>query len=294
MERNRAQAGRLDYLLEEFKKDSVHYRDLEVADDYEEKRMALRSLMNIREPRSMQEDVVKIQDEFLAEETKEKGIISLDRIPTVARQYGSKHAFADKISIWQGDITRIQAGAIVNAANSQMLGCFVPCHRCIDNAIHSAAGIQLRAECSSYMNRRKMQYGFRYEEPAGQAVLTKGYNLPAEYVIHTVGPIVGGVLNNRHRQDLRNCYENVLKCCVENGIRSVAFCCISTGEFHFPNAEAAKIAVETVTAFLIDNESAFDRIIFNVFKDMDRDLYEKELKYPEKRRTECRFQADSQ
>ena len=277
MVKNKSQAERLDYLLKEFKEDSLYYRDLEVGDDYEEKRMALRSLMNIREPRSMQEDVIKIQDEFLAGEAMEKGIVSLDMIPTVAAQYGSRHIFADKISIWQGDITRIQAGAIVNAANSQMLGCFVPCHRCIDNAIHSAAGIQLRAECSRYMDRRKMQYGSRYEEPTGQAVLTKGYNLPAEYVIHTVGPIVGGVLSNRHRQDLRNCYENVLKCCVENGIRSVAFCCISTGEFHFPNAEAAKIAVKTVTDFLKDNESAFDRIIFNVFKDMDRDLYEKAL-----------------
>lgn len=277
MAQNKVQAGRLDYLLKEFKEDSVHYRDLEVGDDYEEKRMALRSLMNIRGPRPMQEDVVKIQDEFLTEETKEKGIISLDMIPTVDSQYGSRHIFADKISIWQGDITRIQAGAIVNAANSQMLGCFVPCHRCIDNAIHSAAGIQLREECSHYMERRKIQYGSRYEEPTGQAVLTKGYNLPSAYVIHTVGPIVGDVLNNAHRQALRNCYENVLKCCVYNGIRSVAFCCISTGEFHFPNVEAAKIAVETVTDFLKRNGSEFERIIFNVFKDMDRELYEREL-----------------
>ena len=277
MERNKVQVERLDYLLKEFKEDSIHYRDLEVGDNYGEKRMVLRSLMNIRSPKPMKEEVVKIQDEFLTEETKEKGIVSLDRIPTVAEQYGSRHIFADKISIWQGDITRIQSGAIVNAANSQMLGCFVPCHRCIDNAIHSAAGIQLREECSHYMDRRKIQYGSRYEEPTGQAVLTKGYNLPAEYVIHTVGPIVGGVLNNRHRQDLRNCYENVLKCCIENEIRSVAFCCISTGEFHFPNDKAAEIAVETVTGFLKRNESEFDRIIFNVFKDIDRELYEKEL-----------------
>lgn len=277
MTRNKAQTQRLDFLLKKFKEDSVYYGDLEVGDDYEEKRMALRALMNIRGPMPMQDSVVKIQDEFLTEEKKEKGIVSLDMIPTVARQYGSRHIFADKISIWQGDITRIRAGAVVNAANSQMLGCFVPCHRCIDNAIHSAAGIQLRAECSHYMDRRKIQYGSRYEEPTGGAVLTKGYNLPAEYVIHTVGPIVGGALNNGHRQDLRDCYENVLKCCVENGIRSVAFCCISTGEFHFPNAEAAQIATETVTGFLKRNESEFDRIIFDVFKEMDRKLYEEEL-----------------
>lgn len=276
--KDRKQNERLDYLLREFKEDSVQYRDLEVSDDYTEKRMALRSLMNIRMPGEMAEEVVRVQDEFLSEEAEEKGIVTLDEIPDIAEQYGSRHPFADKISIWQGDITRLQVGAIVNAANSQMLGCFVPCHRCIDNAIHSAAGIELREECSHYMKRRKMQYGSRYEEPTGQAVLTKGYNLPAKYVIHTVGPIVGGRLTQALRDDLRNCYRNVLQCCVENQIRSVAFCCISTGEFHFPNDEAAKIAAETVTDFLKMHEPEFDRIIFNVFKDIDRELYEEELK----------------
>lgn len=276
--KDRKQNERLDYLLREFKEDSVRYRDLEVSGDYTEKRMALRSLMNIRMPGEMAEEVVRVQDEFLSEEAEEKGIVTLDEIPDIAKQYGSRHPFADKISIWQGDITRLQVGAIVNAANSQMLGCFVPCHRCIDNAIHSAAGIKLREECSHYMKRRKMQYGSRYEEPTGQAVLTKGYNLPAKYVIHTVGPIVGGRLTQALRDDLRNCYRNVLQCCVENQIRSVAFCCISTGEFHFPNDEAEKIAVETVTDFLKMHEPEFDRIIFNVFKDIDRELYEEELK----------------
>lgn len=276
--KDRKQNERLDYLLREFKEDSVRYRDLEVSGGYTEKRMALRSLMNIRMPGEMAEEVVRVQDEFLSEEAEEKGIVTLDEIPDIAEQYGSRHPFADKISIWQGDITRFQVGAIVNAANSQVLGCFVPCHRCIDNAIHSAAGIELREECSHYMKRRKMQYGSRYEEPTGQAVLTKGYNLPAEYVIHTVGPVVGGRLTQALRDDLRNCYRNVLQCCVENQIRSVAFCCISTGEFHFPNDEAAKIAAETVTDFLKMHEPEFDRIIFNVFKDIDRELYEEELK----------------
>ncbi|HJC92237.1 MAG TPA: protein-ADP-ribose hydrolase [Candidatus Mediterraneibacter excrementigallinarum] len=276
--KDRKQNERLDYLLREFKEDSVRYRDLEVSGDYMEKRMALRSLMNIRMPGKMAEEVVRVQDEFLSEEAEEKGIVTLDEIPAIAEQYGSSHPFADKISIWQGDITRLQVGVIVNAANSQMLGCFVPCHRCIDNAIHSAAGIELREECSHYMKRRKMQYGSRYEEPTGQAVLTKGYNLPAKYVIHTVGPVVGGRLTQALRDDLRNCYRNVLQCCVENQIRSVAFCCISTGEFHFPNDEAAKIAVETVTDFLKEHGEEFDRIILNVFKDIDRELYEEELK----------------
>lgn len=274
---NEEQEKRLDFLLKEFKEDSVQYKDLEVGDSYEDKRMVLRSLMNIRMPRHMSDDVLKVQDEFLTGEAREKGIITLAEIPTVKELYGSRHPFADKISVWQGDITRLQVGAIVNAANSQMLGCFVPCHRCIDNAIHSAAGIQLRAECSHYMNRRKMQYGSRYEEPTGQAVLTKGYNLPAEYVIHTVGPVVGNVLNDELKQDLYHCYENVLKCCIENEIRSVAFCCISTGEFHFPNDEAAEIAVKAVTDFLNKYETKFDRIVFNVFKDVDKELYEKEM-----------------
>lgn len=182
---------------------------------------------------------------------------------------------ADKLSLWQGDITRLQVGAIVNAANSQMLGCFVPCHRCIDNAIHSAAGMQLREECSHIMQEKRMRFGRQYEEPVGSAVLTKAYNLPCEHVIHTVGPIVYGELTDALREDLRRCYESVLLCCAEHGIRTVAFCCISTGEFHFPNGEAAEIAVKAVTDFLESHGDAMDRVIFNVFKDSDREIYER-------------------
>lgn len=268
------QEERLDLLLRAFKEDSVRYRDLDLGEDYREKRMLLRSLMNIRMPGEMAEDVTEVQDAFLAEEAREKGIVTLEDIPTAARQYKSPHPFADRLSIWQGDITRLQVGAIVNAANSQMLGCFVPCHGCIDNAIHSAAGIQLRNAYSHYMNSRKMQYGPRYQEPTGRAVLTEGYNLPARYVIHTVGPVVRGPLTKKLKEDLRNCYRNVLQCCREHQIRSVAFCCISTGEFHFPNNQAARIAVETVTEFLEEHGRDFDRIIFNVFKDTDRYIYE--------------------
>lgn len=271
---NKKQEERLDYLLEEFKRDSVWYKDLEVEDSYQEKRRAFRSLMNVRMPGSMDQKVLKVQDDFLQQEAREKGIVTLDEIPTAEGQYGSPRPFADKISVWQGDITRLQAGAIVNAANSQMLGCFHPCHGCIDNAIHSGAGIQLREACNEYMNQRKRQYGKNYEEPTGQAVLTEAYNLPAEYVIHTVGPIVYGGLTEKLKNDLRSCYENVLKCCAEYGIRSVAFCCISTGEFRFPNEEAAIIAVSEVRKFLVSHEKDFDRIIFNVFKDVDREIYE--------------------
>ena len=203
-----------------------------------------------------------------------KGIVTLWEIPTVKEQYGSQFSNADKISLWQGDITRLKVDAVVNAANSQMLGCFVPCHGCIDNAIHSAAGIQLRTECNHIMNQRRIRYGEQYEEPTGTATLTKAYNLPCKYVIHTVGPIVYGELNEELRQELRNCYENVLKCCVENEIKSVAFCCISTGEFHFPNDEAAEIALNTVTDFLKMNDG-MERVIFNVFKDSDKEIYQK-------------------
>lgn len=271
------QKQRLDYLVEKFKEDSGEYRNLKVSDSETEKRRILRSLMNIRMPRHMDEETLKVQDEFLKEDAREKGIVTLDQIPTVKEAYNSSAPFAEKISVWQGDITRLQVEAIVNAANSQMLGCFVPCHRCIDNAIHSAAGVELRAECNHQMNQKRIRYGKSYEEPTGQAMLTSGYNLPAEHVIHTVGPIVYYEVTDKLRQDLKNCYESVLNCCLENNIRSVAFCCISTGEFHFPNKEAAEIAVSTTEVFLEKHGEAFDRVIFNVFKDMDLEYYKRQF-----------------
>lgn len=271
------QRDRLDFLLMQMKKDAGRDCDWKVPDRYEEKRAMFRSFMNIRMPGSIPEEVLSVQDAFLSEEAKEKGIVEWKEIPTIQVQYGDCHVFADKLSVWQGDITRLKVGAIVNAANSQLLGCFVPCHRCIDNAIHSAAGMQLREACSHIMNQKRIRYGSDYEEPIGTATITKGYNLPAEYVIHTVGPIVYRKLTNALRGDLRNCYKSVLECALEHGIRSVAFCCISTGEFHFPNEEAAEIAVETVTNFLEQYSDKFDRIIFNVFKDLDRASYERFL-----------------
>lgn len=272
------QEKRLEYLLDKFKEDSVRYKDLEVEQDYGSRRMALRSLMNIRLPKKLSGEVLRVQDEFLTEEAEEKGIVGLSDMKTIREAYGGKHPFGDKISLWQGDITRLSVGAIVNAANSQMLGCFIPCHGCIDNAIHSAAGIQLRAECDEKMREKRSRYGRDYEEPTGRAMLTGAYNLPAQYVIHTVGPIVSFSLTEKLKRDLRDCYENVMKCCIENGIRSVAFNCISTGEFHFPNDKAACIAVDTVTEMLEGYGEHFDRVIFNVFKDIDLKLYEELLK----------------
>ena len=175
-----------------------------------------------------------------------------------------------RIILWQGDITRLNADAIVNAANSALLGCFIPCHRCIDNAIHSAAGLQLRAECAALMERQG------HSEKTGTAKITRGYNLPARHVIHTVGPIVSSALTDEHRELLASCYRSCLHLAAEHGLRSIAFCCISTGEFHFPNKEAAEIAVREVRAFL-GRSTSIERVVFNVFKDEDRMIYERLL-----------------
>ena len=275
-QRNKLQSERLDFLLDALKEDSIQYKNLQVGNSETEKRNAVRSLMNVRMPRSISDDFLEVQDIFLQEEAKKKGIVTLAEIPTVKDAYESQRSFADRMSIWQGDITCLQVGAIVNAANSQMIGCFVPCHRCIDNAIHSAAGVQLRNECNHIMNQRRIQFGRQYEEPTGTATLTSAYNLPCKYVIHTVGPIVYGRLTEALKEDLRNCYRNVLQCCMEHEINSVAFCCISTVEFHFPNDIAAQIAVETTEQFFAQNENCgIERVIFNVFKDIDLELYKK-------------------
>ncbi len=270
------QKDRLDYLVETFKEESVRYRDLETPEDTEGKKRVLRSLMNIRMPRRMDAQVTEVQDEYLKERIRENGIVTLSDIPTIADQ-GSTHAFADHISIWQGDITRLEVDAIVNAANSQMLGCFVPMHTCIDNCIHTFAGIQLRAECNRQMNRLRAKYGPDYEQPTAVPMLTDGYNLPAKKVIHIVGPIVEGRLTKDLEQDLAACYKNTLDMCLENGLHSVAFCCISTGVFHFPNKRAAEIAVLAVTEWLFEHPNAMERVIFNVFKDEDKTYYETEL-----------------
>lgn len=274
----RMKEEKMNRLLKRLQEDSLEYRGLDTTGySMEEKKNAIRSLMNIRMPSALPDELVDLQDEYLQEEREEKGVVELADVPTNKEAFGSKASYSDKISLWQGDITRLHVGAIVNAANSRLLGCFIPCHRCIDNAIHSAAGMQLREECSRIMKQRQLKYGRNYEEPTGTATLTSAYNLPCEYVIHTVGPIVYGSLNDELCRDLRNCYENVLQCCLEHQIKSVAFCCISTGEFRFPNDRATEIAVETVRAFLEEHDGCMERIIFNVYKDSDKNIYEKIL-----------------
>ena len=220
--------------------------------------------MNIRMPGKMDDSVLAVQDEYLQERIREKGIVTLEDIPVKE----------GVISVWQGDITRLAVDAIVNAANSQMLGCFIPMHTCIDNCIHTFAGIQLRAECNRQMNRMRMKYGQNYEQPTAVPMLTDAYNLPAKKVIHIVGPVVNGKLTPALEQELADCYTNTLDLCAENGLRSVAFCCISTGVFHFPPERAAQIAAKTVRKWLADHDGALERVIFNVFRDQDRDIYE--------------------
>jgi len=265
MSKKSKQDERLDYLVEEFKADSDEYKDLQTPNSREDKRRILRSLMNIRMPRELFSEVMKVQDEYLTERAAEKGVVNLSDIPVIR----------DGLSIWQGDITRLSVDAIVNAANSQMLGCFVPMHTCIDNCIHTYAGVQLRAECNRKMNELRIRFGRDYEQPTAVPMLTDAYNLPANKVIHIVGPIVQYRLTPELEKDLENCYRNTLDMCAENGLKSVAFCCISTGVFHFPNKRAAEIAVKTVSEWLCDNPGKVERVIFNVFKDEDKAIYEK-------------------
>ncbi len=261
------QEERLAYLVEEFKVDSVDYKDLITPSDEVGKQRMLHSLMNIRMPRKMKDDVLCVQDAYLSERAVEKGIVTLEDIPIIK----------GVLSLWQGDITRLAVDVIVNAANSQMLGCFVPMHLCIDNCIHTYAGIQLRAECQRQMNLLRMKYGMDYEQPTAKPMLTDGYNLPAKKIIHIVGPIVQNRLTKQLEDDLSNCYKNTLDMCVANNLKSVAFCCISTGVFRFPNKRASEIAVETVTTWLHEHPNAIERVIFNVFKDEDKMLYEQLL-----------------
>ena len=210
--------------------------------------------MNIRMPKEMPEEVLKVQDEYLSGRVQEKGVVRLSDIPAIKDSNNI-------LSIWQGDITRLRVDAIVNAANSQMLGCFVPMHTCIDNCIHTFAGIQLRAECSRQMKKMRARYGRDYEQPTAVPMLTDAYN----------------ELTPELEEDLADCYTNTLELCAENNLRSVAFCCISTGVFHFPNKRAAEIAVHTVKEWLEAHPGKVDRVIFNVFKDEDRRYYESEL-----------------
>ena len=249
------------FLIQELLKENKRYEDMEIPQDFEEQRALLRALMNVRIAKNIDDEFIKVQDEYLKEEIKRKGIVDIDDLKPIK----------DGIYLWQGDITTLRCDVIVNAANSGMTGCYVPNHRCIDNCIHSFAGVQLRLECDEIMTKQG------YSEPTGQAKITNSYNLPCKYIIHTVGPIINGKLTSEDCDLLESCYKSCLELAVKNNLESIAFCCISTGEFHFPNDKAAQIAVKTVEEFM-KKETSLKKVIFNVFKDMDKEIYRKLLK----------------
>ena len=229
--------------------------------DSERQKILLRGLMNVRRPVRIGADFLQVQDAYLQDETAAKGITDIaDLTPIQPGLY-----------LWQGDITTLKCDAIVNAANSGMTGCYIPNHRCIDNAIHTFAGVELRLTCEQLMEQQG------YPEPTGQAKITPAFNLPCRYVLHTVGPIISGIVTKEDKELLASCYRSCLELAAENGLESVAFCCISTGEFHFPNEQAAQIAVETVKQFM-NRKTSVKKVIFNVFKDLDKAIYEKLLR----------------
>lgn len=248
------QKERRIYLINRLLSEDEHYNGITIPESEAEQKRLLRSLINIRLPSPVGNDFLTIQDEYLQTAIAEKGITKLHDLTP----------FKDNIYLWQGDITTLECDAIVNAANSGMTGCYHPCHNCIDNCIHTFAGVRLRLKCAEMMELQG------HEEPTGKAKITPAYNLPCKYVIHTVGPIVQGRLTEKHRMLLKSCYESCLELAVLNRIKSIAFCCISTGVFGFPQDKAAEIAVQTVREFLKNHDI---EVIFNVFKDADYELY---------------------
>lgn len=253
MEQRERREYLIDYLLEE-----GGYTDKPPKSE-EGQRKLLRALFNVRLPQKASEEFLRVQDEYLGEEIGEKGITDADSFD-----------YKDGMALWRGDITTLKADGIVNAANSRMLGCFVPGHHCIDNAIHTFAGIELRNECADIMRRQG------YEEPTGKAKITGAYNLPCKYVLHTVGPVACGGLTAENERDLASCYKSCLALADEKGLKSLAFCCISTGVFGFPNARAAEIAVKTVREYLERTGSKI-KVVFDVFKENDYEFYRRLL-----------------
>ena len=249
------------FLIQSLLKEQPQCRDMGIPADTNSQRQLLRGLMNIRAPRRADAAFLKTQDEYLQGETAAKGVTDIaDLTPIQPGLY-----------LWQGDITTLKCDAIVNAANSGMTGCYIPNHRCIDNAIHTYAGVELRLACAELMEQQG------YPEPTGQAKITPAFNLPCRYVLHTVGPIISGRVTKADKELLASCYRSCLELAAENSLESVAFCCISTGEFHFPNDLAAEIAVQTVKEFL-KKQTSVKKVIFNVFKDLDKAIYEKLLR----------------
>lgn len=249
------------YLIQELLREQPQYRDMEVPQYAQEQHRLLRSLLNLRPPMTVSRAFLEIQDAYLSEVRGQKGFTDAADLTFIQ----------ERLCLWQGDITTLKVGAIVNAANAALLGCFIPCHGCIDNAIHSAAGLQLRQVCHEIMQAQG------HEEPTGGAKLTEAYNLPCSYVLHTVGPIVNGPLTGKDCELLASCYRSCLELAAEKQIRSIAFCCISTGEYHFPQQRAAEIAMGTVQKNL-PHLPGIGRVVFNVFKETDYEIYQNLLR----------------
>ncbi len=247
------------YLIKYLLGENQRYINMEIPKSEQEQKNLLRSLFNVRPPHTVSDEFLKIQDEYLKAEVLSRGIVDINTLmPT---------AFSDKIYLWQGDITRLNADAIVNAANSALLGCFQPMHNCIDNIIHTLSGVRLRLDCNELMEKQG------HEEETGEAKITPAYNLPSKYVLHTVGPIISGKLTDKDKKLLANCYNSCMEVAVKNDVKSIAFCCISTGVFCFPKEQAAEIAVKTVFEFLQNNHRDI-KLIFNVFMDKDLEIYQ--------------------
>lgn len=254
---------KMDYLISRLIEENPRFKSTPILKEESEKWELLRSLMNVRHPGSIDDSFLRVQDELLTELISEKGITDASKLPVQSEN--------ERLCLWQGDITTLKIDAIVNAANNAMLGCFQPCHNCIDNAIHTYAGVQLRNECFRLMQAQG------HDEPTGWAKITEGYNLPVKHVLHTVGPIISGeAVSKEDERMLESCYSSCLKLAVENQLESIVFCCISTGVFRFPKKKAASIAVNTVNNFIAENEQ-IKRVIFNVFTDEDKALYQEIL-----------------
>ena len=250
------QTERRRYLIAALLKEQPQYAKIEIPSREQEQKSLLRSLFNKRMPLPVTDEFAAVQDAYLQEEIRRKGITALSDLTPIQKG----------IYLWRGDITTLQCDGIVNAANSQMLGCFCPNHGCIDNAIHTFAGVQLRLACAELMRKQG------HQEETGKAKITLAYNLPSRYVLHTVGPIVHGDLTEKDKELLASCYRSCLELAEKNGLKSIAFCCISTGEFHFPQKKAAEIAVRTVRDYL-KTDIRIEKVVFNVFKQEDYDIY---------------------
>ena len=254
------QSERRNFLIRELLQEDPAYAGTTIPQEPAAQRQLLRGLMNVRPAKRCGAEFLRVQDAYLQQETQAKGVTELDGL--TPRQPG--------LYLWRGDITTLRCDAIVNAANSGMTGCYLPNHRCIDNCIHTYAGVQLRLACAELMARQG------HEEPTGQAKITPAFNLPCKYVLHTVGPIVSGELTPQHCRQLADCYRACLDLAAENGVQSIAFCCISTGVFHFPPQRAAQIAVQTVKEWM-QADQRVQKVIFNVFSQQDEEIYDKLL-----------------